>query len=1192
MAGMFTYPWYHGNLTRLQTERVLQESALNGSYLVRASENIKGAYVLSVLSDGQIYQYRILPTAAGKFQMKYANNMKGDTYSNVAELISSVSTHGLCCPLRHPVPVVKDDDIDSDEDDDDDRMGSVDSFSTSSTQEQASKLLIARLSQMDISSLDREFIEFINNYITTLMESDIQASSTKDMAQLKTMMEFLGKQLKREADHFLVKMKVMHSLFDLKKSPPKKFKLPRSEPDIKLTELMKSLANCQNEVRSVEKTAFSCFQTLSLSESSVPIESPTSSLTDRKNDSFFATSSYQPTEPAEVTDDSNSPKSFVPPPLPVYQPQQFEVRQEGRNVVEALKSNKMKLTVNVTQGFLTVIKQSAKDFKEEIVTYKQDSIAQLVKSRDYNTRLTIAFTNGKKKEYSFEHPKQREYFCQLVQSMKLCHTNSKEIDQISVFIGTFNMGDAPPPSNILSWLTCQGEGKQRDKNIPFMGYDLYVIGTQESTLSEKEWMSRLKHSIRQITPGLDKDYHVVTLSSLWGIRLTVLVKPDHQHRISNVRTSSVKTGIANALGNKGAVGVSFYFSNTSFCFINSHLTSGTEKMERRNQNYHDILKGLNLNSKGQSVFDLTNQFHHFYFLGDLNYRVEWNVQDIFHHIGKKDYDTLLKYDQLNKQKNLDAVFVGFNESEITFPPTYRYELGLRTVYAYKKVKKTKIRINEPSWCDRILWRSFPGTYNENFTYGCSKDIVTSDHSPVFASFLVGILPPATIPENTQDNQNIKIIFGEVEATLKTSMCSRTFFLEFHSTCMETKVTSKKNEECEQLTSDEVRPVWRSEQLPELVPIFPDTAYLEDQHILLALKSEDSGESYGECVLELKDKFTSNYVRFSTILTHHGQKTGLIRGQMHIKAKDESLYGSAKRIRTYELISFDDREGKIAYYASDPSPHSSPQGASTATSASPATGDPVSSHRIKAITKGMQRAFPWTRDQTISPVLPPKQKPSAKIDSTVSSSTVHVNNSHANNLSNIKEESPSPSASFLPPPLPPPRAPSPVISDKIAMFSQDEKATLYEVEDINQLSPMSRRAPIPSPGPPSLKPNLLAPAVKPRGPRKDSSGSPVKSQNSFEAESDAPPLPMKMKQPPTSPVEDQDVYDSIRIPTTISQWLMDLGLPQYIHDLVANGWDRIAFIHNISDSDLLEAGIHDPKHRRRILESIKNMASQE
>ena len=34
------------------------------------------------------------------------------------------------------------------------------------------------------------------------------------------------------------------------------------------------------------------------------------------------------------------------------------------------------------------------------------------------------------------------------------------------------------------------------------------------------------------------------------------------------------------LGNKGAVGISFYFGSLSLCFGSSHLTSGSEKCHR------------------------------------------------------------------------------------------------------------------------------------------------------------------------------------------------------------------------------------------------------------------------------------------------------------------------------------------------------------------------------------------------------------------------------------------------------------------------------------------------------------------------------------------------------------------------------------------------------------------------------------
>lgn len=40
----------------------------------------------------------------------------------------------------------------------------------------------------------------------------------------------------------------------------------------------------------------------------------------------------------------------------------------------------------------------------------------------------------------------------------------------------------------------------------------------------------------------------IACCSLWNIRLVVVAKPEHKHRISHVQQGTVKTGIANALG--------------------------------------------------------------------------------------------------------------------------------------------------------------------------------------------------------------------------------------------------------------------------------------------------------------------------------------------------------------------------------------------------------------------------------------------------------------------------------------------------------------------------------------------------------------------------------------------------------------------------------------------------------------------
>lgn len=115
--------------------------------------------------------------------------------------------------------------------------------------------------------------------------------------------------------------------------------------------------------------------------------------------------------------------------------------------------------------------------------------------------------------------------------------------------------------------------------------------------------------------------HQIATHTLWNIRIVVLAKPEHENRISHIFCHNVRTGIANALGqlittlinktskcdhnseglnehdriisfificvfmfavsgNKGAVGVSFMFNDTSFGFVNSHLTSGSEKKLR------------------------------------------------------------------------------------------------------------------------------------------------------------------------------------------------------------------------------------------------------------------------------------------------------------------------------------------------------------------------------------------------------------------------------------------------------------------------------------------------------------------------------------------------------------------------------------------------------------------------------------
>lgn len=65
--------------------------------------------------------------------------------------------------------------------------------------------------------------------------------------------------------------------------------------------------------------------------------------------------------------------------------------------------------------------------------------------------------------------------------------------------------------------------------------------------------------------------------------IIAFVKSSHRKYLTNVNTSWKATGIANILGNKGGLAISFRLYNTIHTFINVHLVSGqgTNKFSQR-----------------------------------------------------------------------------------------------------------------------------------------------------------------------------------------------------------------------------------------------------------------------------------------------------------------------------------------------------------------------------------------------------------------------------------------------------------------------------------------------------------------------------------------------------------------------------------------------------------------------------------
>lgn len=55
-------------------------------------------------------------------------------------------------------------------------------------------------------------------------------------------------------------------------------------------------------------------------------------------------------------------------------------------------------------------------------------------------------------------------------------------------------------------------------------------------MGEREWITRVKSVLKNL---VDIEYERVTSQALWGIRLIILVKPEHIKKISHVEHSQV-----------------------------------------------------------------------------------------------------------------------------------------------------------------------------------------------------------------------------------------------------------------------------------------------------------------------------------------------------------------------------------------------------------------------------------------------------------------------------------------------------------------------------------------------------------------------------------------------------------------------------------------------------------------------------
>jgi phosphatidylinositol-3,4,5-trisphosphate 5-phosphatase 2 len=433
---------------------------------------------------------------------------------------------------------------------------------------------------------------------------------------------------------------------------------------------------------------------------------------------------------------------------------------------------------------------------------------------------------------------------------------------LRIFCGTFNVGETSGIVDLSPWFACAGPTP----------CDIYAIGIQEAAGPDREWAESVTESLSTF---VREPFALISKAILWKIRLAVFVRVRDLHRISNVRSDSVGTGIANMLGNKGGVAVSFDMDQTSFCFVGCHLASGTEHCTRRNDDFSDIMRRMVIDRQARGA-DMAALFHHVIWLGDLNYRCEAPIDNVLCMIDERNWQKLLGADQLLRERQNGRAFHGFQEKSIGFAPTYRLvrnQPASSPIYSWEKqYSNGKVRINQPSWCDRVLWKSLPHLESIALTYGSCANITVSDHLPVFAvlechpspqrAVDCDVIDGCVVPRPLLTNRRGVVAFRQLKCSIsipraESADVAPMAFVEaaFLMSELTWIMSASVDAECSRSPRGDtdnflVTAVWSTEHMPFIAPDLPSIDYLTRGHLILLFKSSRTLTVLGQSVLSL------------------------------------------------------------------------------------------------------------------------------------------------------------------------------------------------------------------------------------------------------------------------------------------------------------------------------------------------------
>jgi hypothetical protein len=324
------------------------------------------------------------------------------------------------------------------------------------------------------------------------------------------------------------------------------------------------------------------------------------------------------------------------------------------------------------------------------------------------------------------------------------------------------------------------------------------------------YFERIRATVNTAARSFDGASYINIITRNLGMTaIMAFVLQDQTQNIDWIETAGVGVGL-HGMGNKGAVGLTFGHvaqeQETKLCFVAAHLAPMEDAVERRNEDWKNLVRGLVFTPlRGTAVRTSTRKHgreevdedsapllpgspdnstapttgiyaptSHLVLAGDLNYRtskikpspIDYQVfpQPTQDTTDSRHYSNLLKEDQLSREIKAQRTCHGLYEVPIDFPPTYKYSDKARAVAKVNGDNQWQwARHRWPSWCDRILYLGLPSRLKaqdrrlqiQTHRYTALPLMSTSDHRPVALSLSIP-LRAVPLPDSEVDADDVRL----------------------------------------------------------------------------------------------------------------------------------------------------------------------------------------------------------------------------------------------------------------------------------------------------------------------------------------------------------------------------------------------------------------------------------------------------